>query len=91
MISIKNFEPNLLSIDNTSFKSIDAVTHHIKYITVKSPDHVNIDSENSLYVVSNDVDGYIIKESNEDKYLILAFTDKNEKVLEKYTELWNEM
>ena len=57
---------------------------------MKSPDHVNIDSENSLYLVSNDVDGYIIKESNEDQYLILAFTDKNEKVLEKYTELWNE-
>ena len=33
---------------------------------MKSPYHVNIDSENSLYLVSNDVDGYIIKESNED-------------------------
>ena len=32
-INIKNFDPNLLSIDKISFKSIDAVTYHIKYIT----------------------------------------------------------
>ena len=77
MINIKHFDPNLLSIDKTSFKSIDAVTYHIKYITMKSFDHVNIDCENSLYLVFNNVDGYIIKENNEDKYLNFAFTNKN--------------
>ena len=37
-----------------SFKSNDAVIYHIEYITIK-----NIDSENSLYLVFNNVDGYM--------------------------------
>ena len=94
-INIKSVEPNLLNIDKTSFKSTDAVIYHIEYITMKSIDHVNIDSANSLYLIFNNVDGYIkcnfIKESNEDKYLIFASTDKNKEVLEKYTELWDEI
>ena len=53
---------------------------------MKSLDHVNIDSENPLYLIFNNVDGYIIEESNEDKYLIFASTNKNKKVLEKYTK-----
>ena len=60
MSNIKNFDINLLSIHKTSLKSIDAVTYHIKYITMKSFGHVNIDCENSLYPVFNNVDGYII-------------------------------
>ena len=70
---------NLLSIDKISFKSIDAVTYHIKYITMKSLDHINIDSENSLYLVFNNVDGYTEK-NNGNKYLIFASTKKNKKV-----------
>ena len=70
---------NLLSIDKISFKSIDAVTYHIKYITMKSLDHINIDSENSLYLVFNNVDGYTEK-NNGNKYLIFASTEKNKKV-----------
>ena len=50
MINIKNFDPNLLSIDKISFKSIDAATYYIKYINMKSLDHVNIDCENSLFL-----------------------------------------
>ena len=38
---------------------------------MKSLDHVNTDCEISLYLVFNDVDGQIIKQSNEGKYLIL--------------------
>ena len=45
-------------------------------------------SENSLYHIFNNVDVYI-KESNQDKYLIFASTDKNKKVLEKYAKLWD--
>ena len=58
---------------------------------MKSLDHVNIDSENPLYLIFNNVDGYITEESNGDKYLIFASTNQNKKVLEKYTELWNEI
>ena len=70
---------NLLSIDKISFKSIDVVTYHIKYITMKSLDHINIDSENSLYFVFNNVDGYTEK-NNGNKYSIFASTEKNKKV-----------
>ena len=48
----------------------------------------SFDSENSLYLVFNSVNAYI-KESNEDRYLIFAFTGKNKEALENYTELWN--
>ena len=65
MINVKNFNPNLLSIDQISFKSTDAIIYHIKYITMKSLDNENIDSENSLYLIFNNVDGYIECNSTE--------------------------
>ena len=49
----------------------------------------NINSVNPLYLSIGKVDGYI-KESNGNKYLTFAFTDKNKKFLEKYTKLWDE-
>ena len=58
---------------------------------MKSLDHVNIACESSFYLVFNNVDGYIIKESIKDKYLVFAYTDKKKEVLEKYTKLWNEI
>ena len=48
---------------------------------MKNIDNENIDSVNSLYLIFNNVDGYIecnsIEESNEDKHLIFASPDKN--------------
>ena len=78
----------MLSIDKISFKSIDAVIYNIKYITTKSINHVNSDSENPAYLIFNNVDGYN-EESNADKYLVFAFTDKNKEVLKKYTKPWD--
>ena len=80
MIDIKHFDSNLLSIDRISFKRIDTVTYYIKYITMKSLDHVNIDLKNYLYLVFNTVDGYTIEENNEDKHLIFAFPNKNKEI-----------
>ena len=80
----------MLSIDKISFKSIDAVICNIKHITLKSLNHVNIDSENPLYVIFNNVDGYD-EESNGDKYLIVTSTDNNKEVLKKYVELWDKV
>ena len=85
MTIIKNFDPSLLSINQISFKSTDDVIYGIGYITMKS-----FDSANSLYLIFNNVDAYI-EESNEDKYLIFAFTDKNEEALENYAELLYEI
>ena len=90
MINIKNFDTSLLNIGKILFKSIDAFIYNIKCITMKSLDHANIDSENSLYLIFNNVDGYV-EESNVNKYLIFASTDQNKGVLEKYTELWNKI
>ena len=52
MINIKNFDPNLLSIDQISFKSSDFVIYYIEYIK-------SLGGENSLYLVFNNVDAYL--------------------------------
>ena len=91
MINIKSFDPKLLEINKLSCKSANISIYHIEYMKMKSLDHVNIDSENPLYLIFNNVDGYIIEGSNEDKYLIFASTNQNKKVLEKYTKLYNEI
>ena len=77
MINIKNLDPKLLNIGKILFESIDAVAYHIKYIAMKSLDHVNIDCKNSH------VDGYIIEQNNEDKYLVFTSEVKNKEVIEK--------
>ena len=51
----------------------------------------DIVSENPLCLIFNNVNGYIIEESNRHKYFIFASTKNNRKVLEKYTKLWNEI
>ena len=87
MINIKNFDTNLLSIDQISFKSTDSVIHDIEHIK-------SLGGENPPYLVFNNIDAYIecnsTEESNENKYLIFASTDKNKEALENYTELWDE-
>ena len=54
-----------------------------------------IDSANSLYLIFNNVHEYIecnsTEESNGDRYLIFVSTDKNKELLERYTELWDEI
>ena len=90
MINIKNFDPNLLSIDQISFESTYFVIYHLEYITMKSLDNKNIDGANSLYLVFNNIDAYT-EENNEDKYLTFTSTDKNKDALEDYTKLWDEI
>ena len=86
MINIKNFDPNFLKVDKKSYKNIDI--YYIGYITMKYSDYVNFNSVNSLYLIINEVDGYV-EEINGNKYLTLVSTDKNKEVLTKYTKLWN--
>ena len=47
-------------------------------------DHVHIHSVNPLYLILDEVDGYI-EENNGNKYLIFASTDINKEILTKYT------
>ena len=72
MTNVKNFNPNLLTIVKISYKNTDAVVYNIKYIMMESSNNKNIDSENPLCLTFNNVDAYIIEESNENKYLILS-------------------
>ena len=84
MISIKNCDPKLLSMDQVSFKNTDFVIYNIEYITMES-----LGGANSLYLVFNNVDVYT-EENNENKYLVFSSTDENKEALENYTELWDE-
>ena len=55
---------------------------------MKDFDYVKINSINSSYLITDKVDGYN-EESNVNKYLILASTNKNKEMLTKYTEVWD--
>ena len=74
MINIPNFDPNLLKIDKKLYKNIDIFS-----------DYVKINNVNPLYLIIDEVDGHF--EEKNGNYLILDSTDKNKKVLIKYTKL----
>ena len=77
------FDPNLLNIDEASFKSDELVMYDIKYIK-------NWSSLNYLYLVFNNLDACIEK-SGENKFLIFSSTEKNKMMLKNYTEVWDEI
>ena len=83
MINVKNFDLNLLKIDKKSYKNIGI--YYIGCISINDLDNVNIRSVNPLYLIFDKADGYI-EESNENKYLMFAPTNKNKEVLTKFTE-----
>ena len=85
MINIEDFDSNLLKMDKKSYKNIGA--QNIGYITTKKSlagDYENIYSVNPLYLIINELDGYI-QEENGNKY----FTNKSKEALTKYAELWD--
>ena len=58
IIHLKDFGPNLLKIDNRSYKNIDI--YYIGYITIKKIDDCeNIHSVNPLYLLVNHASEYI--------------------------------
>ena len=77
MANINDFDPSLLNIDETSFKSYELIMYDIKYIK-------NLNSLNTLFLVFNNFDEYIEK-SGENRYLIFASTEKNRIMLKNYT------
>ena len=58
---------------------------YIGYVA-KKPEY-NINSVNPLYLLIDEIDGFI-EEKEGDKYLDIALTDSNCKVLKKYAEVW---
>ena len=85
MINIINSDSDLLKVDKKSYKNIDI--YYIGYITIKDLDCVNIYSINPLYFIIDKVGEYI-EESNGNKYLVFASTDKNKELL---TKIWNKI
>ena len=86
MINITNFDLNLLKIDKKLYKNIHI--DYIGYIIMKHSDYVKINIVSPLYLIIGEVDGYF-EDKNGNRYLILGSTDKNQKVLIKYTKLWD--
>ena len=70
---------------------MDISIYYIEHITTKSiSDYKNITSVNPLYLIINDVDGYI-EENDKNKYLSFASTNNNKEVLKNYIKLWYEV
>ena len=53
----------------------------------KKPEY-KINSVNLLYLLGDDIDGFI-EEKDESKYLNISLTDSNSEVLQKYAEVWS--
>ena len=92
MINIEKFDSNSLKINKKSYKSVGI--YYIGYITRKRiSDYENINNVYSVYLIIDKAEGYIecnsIGETNRNKYLTFASTEKNKEVLKKYRELWN--
>ena len=77
LINIKNFDPKLLKLHKKSFSDIS--TYYIGYVTKKKTEY-NINSVNPLYLLIDEIDGFI-EEKEGDKYLNIALTDGNSEVL----------
>ena len=70
-INLKNFDPSLLNLDKKLSMYISI--YYIKYITTKRVnDYENITSVNPLYLIINNIYGYI-EESNGKKILNPCF------------------
>ena len=61
--------------------------HYIRYVTKKKTEYV-IDSVNPLYLIINELEGYV-EEYNGSKYLTIASTHNNSQVLIDYAKVWN--
>ena len=76
VISIKDFDPKLLKLDQKSFKNIGV--YYIGYITKKYEYKVN--SVNPLYLLVHRTDDFI-EEKEGSKYLNIAFKDSYSELL----------
>ena len=78
MVDIKDFQSNLFMINKKPHKDFDI--YYVGYITIKEiGDCNNIRSVSPLYLIFNSATGYF-KEKNHEKYLILDWTEKYEKI-----------
>ena len=86
LINIKDFDTRLLKLEKKTINGASLSIYYIGYIT-KKPGW-NLKSVNPLYLMINRIDCFI-EEKSGDKYLNIASTDRNTKVLKKYSEVWD--
>ena len=55
------------------------IIYYIGYITIKNLSYIKIITVNPLYLIVNEINGYI-EESNGNKYFTLVSTDKNKDI-----------
>ena len=85
-INLKDFDARLLKVDKKDYNEIDI--YYISYVIVKKIDDCNnINSVNSLYLMTDEMLGYF-EEKHENKFLVLDDVDENKKVSKKYKEVW---
>ena len=84
LINIKDFDPKFLKLDKTYFNDISV--YYIGYVTKKH--EYNINSVNQLYMLVDEIDGFI-EEKEGSKYLNISLTGSNNEVLKKYAEVWS--
>ena len=85
-INLKDFDARLLKVDKKDYNEIDI--YYISYVIVKKIDDCNnINSVNSLYLMTDEMLGYF-EEKHENKFLVLDDVDENKKVSRKYKEVW---
>ena len=83
LINLKDFDSILLKLDKKS--SMDISIYFIGYVTKKS--EYNPDSVNPLYLLINELDGFI-EEKEGSKFLNISLTYNNNDVLVKFEEVW---
>ena len=74
LINIKDFDPKLLKLDKKSFKNISM--YYIGYVTKK--DEYKINSVNPLYLLVDEIDGFV-QEKEGSKCLNISLTDSKVK------------
>ena len=94
MINIKKLDSNLLKMDEKSYK--DNGIYNIGYITIKKiDDYEHIYSVSPLYLISDNVSGYIqcnsVEENKVNKCLAFHFTDENKELLKECNDLFNKI
>ena len=83
LINLKDFNPNLLKLDKKSFNDISR--YYTGYVTKKT--RYNISSVNPLYILIDEIDGFI--EEKGDKYLNIALTDSNSGMKDQIKKIHN--
>ena len=86
LTNFKDVDPKFLKSDKKYFNDISM--YFIGYVT-KKPEY-NINSANPVYLLIDEIDGFI-EENNRDKYLNIALPDSNNEVLKNMPKFGAEL